>query len=300
MPGPILQCAANYSEGRRPEVMGAIVDAIAATPGACLADWSSDPDHNRMVATVLGPPQPVIEAVSRSAVVAVDLIDLASHAGVHPRIGAVDVVPFTPLRGLTMAECASHSHLLGARIAAECHVPVFMYESSAGPNHASALPALRRGGFESISMLDHIPSDYGPSRAHPTAGVTVIGARPALVAWNVMLHEEGHSAASEVAAMIRRRREAEPYLAGVRALGLRLERAGLSQVSMNLTKPFDTPLLPIVQLIQREAGELGAAAAFSELIGLVPAASIEGATAETLLWPGFGPDRTVEYWLERL
>lgn len=300
MASPVLQCAANFSEGQRADVVAAIVEAITSTAGACLADWSSDADHNRMVATVLGEPGPVLDAVVRAASVAVRRIDLRTHSGVHPRIGAVDVVPLTPLRGLTMADCATLSHSLASRLADACQVPVLMYERSARPDHESALPALRRGGFETIASLTTIPSDYGPKQAHPSAGVTVVGARPPLVAWNIMIREDCLSAAHEMAARIRHMRESDARLNGVRALGLRLAALGMSQVSMNVTLPSETPLAPIVDLVRRWSRELNVEPAYSELIGLVPSSCIAGASPETLLWPGFAPERTVEYWLERL
>ena len=201
---PLIQCVPNFSEGRRPEVLEAIVDAVRQTPGVRLADWSADPDHNRMVVTFVGPPSPVRTAALAAAGVAVAQIDLNSHQGVHPRLGALDVLPFVPLWGLSLADCATLAQGVGQELAARHGLPVFLYEAASPVGRL--LPDIRKHAFGV-----RVP-DYGPSVPHPTAGASVVGARLPLIAYNVNLASPDPS----VARIIARELRAWP---GIRALG---------------------------------------------------------------------------------
>src|SRR5437879_8255703 len=192
MPRPIVECVPNFSEGRRPDVLDALAAGIRG-PGIRLLDVSVDPDHNRAVFTFVGDGEAVLEAAFRSARVAVERIDLRAHQGVHPRIGAVDVIPFVPLRGATMDACVALAHRLGARLAADLDLPVYLY-ARAGTGRAGSprsLAEIRRGGFEGLRAAIVQPSrapDLGPARVHPTCGAVAVGARELLIAFNVDLH----------------------------------------------------------------------------------------------------------------
>ncbi len=231
---PLIQCVPNFSEGRRPEVIAAIVDAARQTPGVRLADWSADTDHNRLVVTFVGPPAPVRAAALAAAAVAIERIDLRLHSGVHPRLGALDVLPFVPLAGLTLADCAALAREVGQELAARHDLPVFLYEAAASDGRS--LPSVRKGAFRSLSP------DFGPSLPHPTAGAAVVGAREPLIAYNVVLAASDAAIARSIA---RELRTGSHGLPGIRALGLLLPSRGLTQVSLNLTRPAETPLLAV-------------------------------------------------------
>ncbi len=300
MPRSLVQCAANFSEGRRPEAISAIVGAAAA-PGAVVADWSADADHNRMVLTLVGEPGGVAEAVLAAARAAIERIDLRRHEGVHPRLGAVDVVPFTPLRDVTMAECVDVSRRVAERLGA-LGVPVYLYERSAQAGRAAALPVLRRGGFETIragELAGDRTPDFGPRRAHMTAGASVVGARPPLVAWNVELDAGDPAAARAIAAALRRERDHDPVLAGVRALGLWLPRRRCAQVSLNVTEVREGVVPAVLGFVRQEAGRHAVNLHRSEFIGLVPLVSLGACGAAEVLWLDYRPEQTVEYWLAR-
>ena len=255
---PQIQCVPNFSEGRDPEIIAAIVAAVSETPGVRLADWSADRDHNRMVVTFVGPPDAVQAAALAAADVAVRRIDLRRHSGVHPRLGALDVLPFVPLSGLTLQDCAALAQEVGQTLAGRHGLPVFLYEA-ASPDVRS-LPFVRKEAFQSLTP------DYGPSIPHPTAGATVVGARGPLIAYNVVLATPDLTIARQIARELR----TLPHLPGIRALGLRLESRGVTQVSMNLTCPAETPLLPVFHSVQSRALELGTSVLESEVIGALP------------------------------
>ena len=282
---PLVQCVPNFSAGRDPAAIAAIVDAVRRTPGVRLADWSADPDHNRLVVTFVGPPDAAGAAALASAAAAVDAIDLREHQGVHPRLGAIDVLPFVPLRGITLAECAALAVSVGAELAARHSLPVFFYEA-ASPD-IRPLPLVRKSAFQTL------PPDLGPPAPHPTAGAVVVGARGPLVAYNVNLTSPDLAAARTVARELR----TLPHLPGIRALGLPLPSRGLSQVSMNLTRPAETPLLAVFGYIKRRAGELGTAARESELIGVLPGPSAFGVLTDALQMPMLKPGQVLlENW----
>ena len=220
---PVAQSAINFSEGRNQDVIEAIVLALGSDSEAVLADWSADPDHNRMVATLLGPPEALIRAILNAAALAVERIDLRLHAGAHPRMGAMDVVPIVPIRGVTMVECVIAANSLGERLARALNLPAYLYEHSARPGGRAVLPEVRKGGFEGLftePLTGPRAPDFGPNEPHPTAGAVVVGAREPLVACNINLETNEVAVARRIAALIRSERETDPTLFGVRALGL--------------------------------------------------------------------------------
>jgi glutamate formiminotransferase len=298
----LIQSAINVSEGRRPAIIEAVAEAVRSTPGATLADYSADPDHNRMVITVLGGLSAVMDAAVAVARVAVRAIDLRSHTGVHPRLGAVDVVPLTPLRDISLEECVFASRDIGAQIAEELEVPVYYYEASADPARPSQLPNIRAGGFEGLftAPLDGARRpDAGPATPHPTAGAVIVGARGPLVAYNVNLFEGDSHLARRIARSVREARAERPELTGVRALGLSLPSAGIAQVSMNVTRPDVTPLPPIFDFVSELARSAGMASCKSEIIGLVTRRCL-GEDPERISWKQYRESQVVDYWLGRL
>lgn len=300
---PLVQSAINFSEGRRPQVIAAIVSALDGVQGVHVVDFSADPDHNRMVATILGDPDAVSRAVLAAAEAAVSLIDLRSHTGAHPRIGAMDVVPLVPVRNVNTEALVRQSLVLARDLASRFELPVYLYEQSARPGRPSALPQIRGGGFEArlgVPLTGALAPDFGPGQLHPTAGAVVVGVRGPLVAYNVLLAEAGGAAARQIARAIRVERTSAPELAGVRALGMDLPSRGMSQVSMNVTRPDATPLPPIFRYVCRRADDWGAHVVGSEVIGLIPAASLGGEHPHRIGWHDFRPTQILEYWMERI
>ena len=297
--GPVAQSAVNFSEGRRPKVIREILLAIASESGAALADWSADFDHNRMVATLLGDTASVSRAILSACEAAIEQIDLREHSGVHPRTGAVDVIPLAPIRGVTMEQCVEASNQLGAEISRRFDIPVYLYERSARPDRRRSLPDIRKGGFEGLSVdpltAERSP-DHGPPAPHPTAGVTIVGAREPLIAYNVNLSSDDLAAARGIAARIRRERADNPRLAGVRALGLGLPQRGLVQVSMNLTIPDMTPVPAVFKYVTACASELGIGVLESEVIGLIPRSALAGEKPERILWTDYRRRQILENW----
>jgi glutamate formiminotransferase / formiminotetrahydrofolate cyclodeaminase len=294
---PLIECVPNFSEGRRPEVIDEIRDAIAAVPAVRVLDCSSDPWHNRTVITFAAPPDAVVEGAFAGIRIARDRIDLTSHAGVHPRMGAADVVPFVPLEGATLDDCAALAHTLGDRVGRELHIPVFLYEHAASRPSRRNLADVRRGGFERLhreigTSPEHAP-DYGPNRMHPTAGAVAIGARPFLVAFNAYLGGAEHLAA--VRSLARAVRESSGGLPGVKALALEVD--GKAQLSMNLVDLDRTGLAAAFAMVEREARRRGLAVGRTEIIGLVPERALWNAGAASLRLTSFTPDRVLEHRL---
>ena len=281
----LIQCVPNFSEGRRPDVIAAIVDAVCGTAGVRLADWSADPDHNRMVVTFVGPPDAVRAAALSAAAAAVARIDLGGHEGVHPRLGALDVLPFVPLRGLTLADCAALARAVGQELATRHGLPVFLYEAAA-PD-ARSLPFVRREAFHTLTP------DFGPLLPHPTAGAVVAGARGPLIAYNIVLATSDLS----VARVLARELRSLPSLPGIRALGLRLPSRGLTQVSMNMTRPAETPLLAVFRHVETRTRALGTSVVESEVIGALPGPSAFAVLGDALQAPGLKPGQVLlETW----
>jgi len=291
----IVECIPNFSEARRPEVVEAIIAEIKKVPGVSLLDRHSDMDHNRTVLTFVGPPAEVEEAAYRAIAKAAELIDLNQHTGEHPRIGATDVVPFVPIRNISMPECVQMARHLGKRVGEELGVPVYLYEEAAALPERKNLEYIRRGQYEALKeemgLKPERDPDFGPQRVGP-AGATVIGARQPLVAYNVYLTTGDVSIAKKIAKAVRNSSGGLRY---VKALGLLVE--GRAQVSMNLTNFRGTPIARVVELIRREALRYGVSIHHSELVGLIP----QEALIETARWytqlDQFDPEQILEYRL---
>lgn len=293
----LIECIPNFSEGRRSEVIDALTAAVRAhqADGVRLLDVMPDADHNRVVITFLGPPGPVLEAAFDACRTASEHIDLETHRGSHPRIGATDVVPLVPVRRATMSECVDLARGLGARIASELGVPVYLYEEAARRPDRRSLVAIRRGQYEGLKTAvaldpDRAP-DFGPARLHPSAGATVVGARWPLIAYNVNLATADLEVAKEIARTVR---ESSGGLPSVRAIGLSLAERGLTQVSMNLTNYHETPVHVAFEAVRREAAARGVEVVESEVVGLVPAEALAQAAARYLRLVGFQPKQLLE------
>jgi glutamate formiminotransferase len=273
MNGAILECVPNFSEGLSREKVLAIV-ASMRLPGVSLLDWSLDPDHNRSVVTVAGEPEAVVEAAVRAAGKAADLIDLTRQGGVHPRIGAADVIPFVPIRGLSLPQCAVFARQAGAEIWRRHGVPVYFYEAAASRPDRVKLEDVRRGQFEGLRMeVQRDPvrrPDVGGPDLHPTAGASAVGARKLLIAWNVFLDRADVGLARTLAREIR---DSGGGLKGIKALGALVR--GRAQISMNITDFEITPPGRVFDELERRAAARGAQIVEGELIGLLPEAAVE-------------------------
>jgi glutamate formiminotransferase / formiminotetrahydrofolate cyclodeaminase len=264
----LIECIPNFSEARRPEVIDQIVAAIQSVGEVKLLDRSSDLDHNRTVLTFAGPPTGVEEAAFRAIRTAAELIDLNSHTGAHPRIGATDVVPFVPLGGASMDDCIAIAQRLGRRVAGELGIPVYLYEAAASRPERTNLENIRKGQYEGLKTeIQSDPNrkpDFGPSIL-PRSGATVIGARAPLIAFNIYLTTEDVDIAKKIARAVR---QSSGGLRYVKGLGLLVD--GHAQVSMNLTNFRETPIARVVEFIRREAGRYGVGIHHCELVGLIP------------------------------
>jgi glutamate formiminotransferase/glutamate formiminotransferase/formiminotetrahydrofolate cyclodeaminase len=291
----LVECVPNFSEGRDQGTVHALIDAVTSTADVTLLDHSMDTDHHRSVLTFCGPPDAIVEAAFRTVRLATELIDLRTHVGVHPRIGATDVVPFIPIRGTTMLDCVQLAKRLGERVGRELGIPVFLYERAAG--HAAHVPleAVRRGGLEGLAFRmksdpDWIP-DFGPPRLHERAGAIAIGARPPLIAYNVNLCSTEADQARSIARAVR---HSSGGLPSVKAIGVELSSRGMVQVAMNLTDYLVTPILTAFQTVKAEATKRGLEVAGSELVGLVPQAALGQAAAASLQLDRFDSSQILE------
>ena len=278
----IIECVPNISEGRRADVVTAIVDAVRRVPGVRVLDYSSDASHNRSVLTLAGEAAPLKAAVLALFEASTQAIDLRSHSGEHPRLGAVDVVPFVPIEGITMDDCVALAKDTAAAVAQRFQVPVYLYEEAASSPARRNLEDIRRGEFEGLSAKMAKPEwapDYGPSTPHVSAGASVIGARMPLIAYNINLATDRLDVAKKIAAAIRHSSGGFRY---VKAMGIALEDRGIVQVSMNLTNYEKTPIFRVFEVVKREAARYGVNVLESEIVGLVPAAALVR-TAEYLL-----------------
>ncbi len=268
MPKPLIECIPNFSEGRRPEVIDAIVAAIRGVPGVMVLDVASDPDHNRSVVTFVGSPDTVLAGAFAGIAEAQQRINLDEHEGVHPRLGAADVVPFVPIRDTTMAQCVALARQLGQRVGTELGLPVYLYEEAATRPERRNLADVRRGEYEGLKQtLGQDPlraPDFGPVTLTP-AGATIIGARAPLIAYNVYLSTGDVAVAKQVAAAIRHSSGGLRYC---KALGLLVD--GRAQVSINMTSFRSTPLHRVFDLVRAEAARYGVLPTESEIVGLVP------------------------------
>jgi glutamate formiminotransferase/formiminotetrahydrofolate cyclodeaminase len=288
----IVECVPNFSEGRQPEVIAQIRSAIACVEGVTFLDQHSDADHNRTVLTFVGEPESVEQAAFNAIAVAARLIDLDHHTGQHPRIGATDVCPFVPVSGVTLEECVALARRLAQRVGAELNIPVYLYEAAATRPERTNLENIRRGQYEALKVeLGVNPErdpDYGPNKVG-SAGATVIGARPFLIAFNAYLTTDDVKIADKIAKAIR---HSSGGLRFVKALGLTV--AGKAQVSMNLTNFHQTPIARVVEFIRREAARYGCTIALTELVGLTPQDALIDAAQWYLQLDRFERDQILE------
>ena len=266
----IIECVPNFSEGRDLQKIDQIVAPFRAKEGVKLLDYSNDEDHNRMVVTLVGEPQALKEAILEAVGVAVKLIDLNHHQGQHPRMGAVDVIPFIPIKNTTMEEAIELSKEVGAKVAELYNIPVFLYEKSASAPYRENLAAIRKGEFEGMAEKIKQPEwkpDFGPAERHATAGTVAIGARMPLVAYNINLNTPSLEIAHGIAKKIR-------FIGGglryCKAMGVELKDRGITQVSINMTDYTKTALYRAFELVRIEARRYGVSIVGSEIIGLVP------------------------------
>jgi glutamate formiminotransferase len=290
----LIECIPNVSEGRRPEVVARIADAIRGVAGVRLLDYSSDVSHNRSVFTLAGDEPGVERAAMALFERAVAEIDLRSHRGEHPRLGAVDVLPFVPIEGVTMAACVDLARRIGAAVAERFQVPVYLYEEASTNPLRKNLEDIRRGEFEGLAAkmaTEGWAPDFGPAAPHPTAGASVIGARMALIAYNINLATDRLDVAKKIAAAIRHSGGGFRY---VKAAGFRLETRGVVQVSMNLTNYEKTPIFRVFEVVKREAARYGVLILESEIVGLVPSAALNASAEFYLQLEGFTADQVLE------
>lgn len=294
----IVECIPNFSEGRDVRKIELIAAAVESVDGVAVLDRTMDADHNRAVITFAGEPEAVIEAAVRAAANAIELIDLNQHLGEHPRMGALDVLPFVPIKGVSMDECVDLARKAGKRIADELGIPVFLYEKAATRLDRAELADVRRGGFEVIRdeivfHPDRKP-DFGARQVHPTAGAMAVGARNPLIAYNINLTTDDVIVARKIAKAVR---GSTGGLQNVKALGMKMENRRLAQVSMNIVNYEATPLHRVFDLVKREAERYGVRVRSSEIVGLVPQAALNACGEFYLQIENFSQDMVLEHRL---
>jgi glutamate formiminotransferase len=290
----IIESIPNISEGRRADVIDAIAGAVGETAGVRLLDRSSDTAHNRTVLTLAGTPAAIREATLRLYAEALEAIDLRHHQGEHPRLGAVDVVPFVPIEGVTMADCVALARDVAAEVGTRFELPVYLYEEAAIDPGRRNLEDIRRGEFEGLAAKMATTGwkpDAGPASPHPSAGATVIGARMPLIAYNINLASDRLDVARKIAAAVRHSSGGLRY---VKAMGVMLEDRRVAQVSMNLTNFEKTPVPRVFEFVKREAARYGVGILESEIVGLVPQAALLAASEYYLQIGGFSPSMVLE------
>jgi glutamate formiminotransferase/glutamate formiminotransferase/formiminotetrahydrofolate cyclodeaminase len=291
----LVECVPNFSEGRNREAIEALVAAVKSVPGVFLLDQEMDHDHHRAVLTFAGFPPAVAEAAFQVTRVAKGRIDLRDHHGEHPRVGATDVVPFIPIKGMSMEDCVTLARQVGARIGTELGIPVFLYERAAIGEHRRNLENIRKGGLEGLAQRMQLDPgwapDFGPSTLHPTAGATIVGARTPLIAFNVNLQSEDLNAARTIAKKVRFSSGGLPC---VKAMGVELATRRLVQVSMNLTNVEETPMHVAFEAVKREAEKQGLHVLASEVVGLVPEAALLHAAEHGLRLERFDRSQVLE------
>jgi len=293
-PMPIIECIPNVSEGRRPEIVEAIAAAIRSVPGVRLLDHSSDSSHHRSVLTFAGDAGPVKAAVLSMYERALAAIDLRTHSGEHPRLGAVDVVPFVPIDGVTMDECVKLAKAVAADVASRFTLPIYLYEDASANPARKNLEDIRRGEFEGLAAKMATPEwapDFGPAAPHQSAGASVIGARMPLIAYNINLNTDRLDVAKKIAAAIRHSSGGFRF---VKAAGFELKDRGIVQVSMNLTNYEKTPIFRVFETVKREAERYGVSILESEIVGLVPAAALNAVAEYYLQVAGFNAGQILE------
>jgi len=291
---PIIESIPNVSEGRRPEVVERLATALRNTAGVRLLDYSSDASHNRSVFTLVGDAPALKAATLALFEEATRSIDLRTHSGEHPRVGAVDVVPFVPIDGVTMADCVALAKDVGAAVAERFKVPVYLYEDASTNTTRKNLEDIRRGEFEGLAAKMASPGwapDFGPQTPHPSAGASVIGARMPLIAYNINLNTDRLDVAKKIAAAIRHSSGGLRY---VKAMGVKLDERNLAQVSMNLTNYEKTPIFRVFEMVKREAARYGVMILESEVVGLIPSAALTNAAEFYLQLERFSKDQILE------
>jgi glutamate formiminotransferase len=295
VPRTIVECVPNFSEGRDRTVIDAIVAAVRSVDGVAVLDVTLDADHHRSVVTFAGASEAIGEAAFRAVAQATQSIDLTKHAGVHPRIGAADVVPFVPVAGVTLQDCVRIAEDLGARIWNRLGVPVYLYEAAARRSQCVRLENIRRGGFEGLREQTRTNSerqpDIGGPELHPTAGATVVGARKFLIAYNINLDTPDVEIARRIARAIR---QSSGGLSCVKAIGVLLASRNQAQVSMNLTDFEVTPVHRVFDRVRAEAARYGVSVAASEIVGLIPRHALESAAAHYLQIDAFRGELVLE------
>ena len=296
MTSKVVECVPNFSEGREPATLNAIEQALTSVTGVVLLGREADADHNRSVFTIAGEPEAVLEAALRAVGVAVERIDLTRHRGEHPRIGAADVVPFVPVRGVSLADCAALAWTAGDAIWRRFGVPVYFYEAAARVPERARLENVRRGQFEGLlETIGERPPDVGEARMHPTAGAVAVGARKFLIAFNINLNSERVEVARAIARKIRASSGGMPH---VKAMGVMLHSRRQAQVSMNLTDYEVTGVHAVFAAVEREAAAYGVSVAGSELIGFIPRQAVEMAFADALRLERFARGAVLENALD--
>lgn len=295
---PLIESVPNFSEGRRADVIEAIVGAVRSSGSVRVLDQSSDPDHNRTVLSLAGEPEAVLAGLQALVAACIERIDLRQHKGHHPRMGAVDVIPLVPVRDIPMEECVRLARRLGESIAARHALPVYLYEEAATAPHRRDLAAVRKGEFEGFSEKIKDAAwrpDFGPDHVHPTAGCVAVGAREFLIAFNINLSTPDLEVARKVAQAIRHSSGGLRY---VKAMGVMLEDRRLAQVSINMTDFRRTPLHRVFEMVRTEAARWGAGIAGSEIVGLVPQDALLQAAEFYLRIEGFDARRVLERRIE--
>lgn len=290
----LMECIPNFSEGRQQEVIDRVAGAVRSVEGVRLLDVSSNPDHNRTVLTFVGEPDAVGDAAFAATAEAVRLINMEEHRGEHPRMGAMDVVPFVPVSGVTMEDAIALANRVGERIAQELEVPVFLYSAAAKSPARKRLPDVRKGEYEglktSIASEERKP-DYGQPMMHPTAGATAVGARPPLIAFNVNLGTTNLQIAKTIGKALR---ESSGGLVNVQAMGVDLAAEGLTQVSMNLLDYTKTPIHRAFELVRLEAERYGVPVVAGEVVGLIPLDALIGVADHYLRLKDFSRGQVLE------
>ena len=290
----IVECVPNFSEGRNLERIEKIVQPFRAREGVKLLDYQRDEDHNRCVVTVVGEPEALKTAVLEAMGAAIAVIDMRAHKGQHPRMGAVDVVPFIPVKNMSMKEAIELSRQVAESVAQKFKLPIFLYEESATAVHRRNLAEIRKGQFEGmpekLKQAEWKP-DFGPAEMHPSAGVTAVGARMALVAYNVNLGTSSLDIASDIARKVRHLSGGLRYC---KAIGVELKHRGIVQVSINMTDYTKTALYSVFELIRIEAKRWGVAVVGSEIVGLVPMGALIDTAAYYLQLENFKTEQVLE------
>ena len=301
MPTRLVECIPNFSEGRRPETVRLIADAIASVKPACVLDTHIDPDHNRSVITFVAPPETIVDAAVSAVRRASELIDMRTHSGEHPRLGATDVLPFVPLDGVSMDDCVRIAHEAGTIIAREFSIPVYYYERAALRPDRVNLEDVRRGALELLreqitTNPDRAP-DAGLARVHESAGAIAVGARPFLIAFNVILRSSDIAIARQIARTVRARSGGLPF---VKALGFRLQTRELVQVSMNLINYEVTGMTAAYDAVEREAKHIGLEIESAEIVGLIPQNALDRNAAYFTKLENFSESKILEHQIRKI